>query len=140
MGIIVKKVKPIFDKIITTADMYTEQTVMENGLIDTSKTKQGLKEYQTVVAVGDSVRCVKVGDLVCINPSAYAVRKYDPNSVKAGMKDTYNSVTTYIFNFIETSEGKFLKISDRDIDFVVEEYETTPDTLVDEGTSLATFN
>lgn len=140
MGIVVKEVKPMFNSIFTTADMYTEQTTLENGLIDTSKLKQGLKEYQKVVAVGNAVRDINVGDVVCINPSAYAVRKYDPNSIKAGMKDTYNSVTTYMFKFVNVGNEKYLHISDRDVDFIVTEYDEVPDTIVEEGTSLATFN
>lgn len=140
MGIVVKKIKPMFTAIVTTADMYKEPVYLPSGLIDATKTKQGLKEYQRVVAVGPHVRDINVGDLVCINPSAYAVRKYDKNSLKADMADVYNSVTTYNFKFIEMADGKYLSLTDRDIDFVVEEYDEVPDKPIDmEGRSLATF-
>ena len=37
--------------------------------------RDNLKEYQIVIAAGPSVRNCKVGDLIKINPSAYAQYK-----------------------------------------------------------------
>ena len=69
----IKKIKPLFTSVVTTMDKYTEaQLLAGSNIIDPSKTKQGVKEYQTVIAVGDSVRSIKEGDIVCINPSNYA--------------------------------------------------------------------
>jgi hypothetical protein len=116
----VKKIKPMFTAIVTTMDKY-EKPVMINGLIDTSREVGSIKEYQKVLAVGTSVTSIKIGDLVCVNPSRYAVRKFDENSIKNDIM--YNPVTTYNFNVIDIDGEKCLLLQDRDIDFIIEEYE-----------------
>ena len=65
----IKKIRPMFTSLITTMDKY-EQDVKIGGLIDTTRQQGGLKEYQKVLAVGNSVRDIKVGDVVCVNPAA----------------------------------------------------------------------
>ena len=67
----VKKIRPMFTSLITTMDKY-EQDVKIGGLIDTTKQQGGLKEYQKVLAIGSSVKDVKVGDIVCVNPARFA--------------------------------------------------------------------
>ena len=71
----VKKIKPMFTALITTMDKY-EKDIKIGGLIDTTRQQGGLKEYQKVLAVGSSVRDIKVGDVVCVNPARFAVRKH----------------------------------------------------------------
>ena len=66
----IKKIKPMFTAILTTMDTYEDDVTCNSIIV---KTKGTIKEYQKVVAVGDTVRSVKVGDLVCINP------KFIPN-------------------------------------------------------------
>ncbi len=118
----IKKIKPLYTRIVTTMDMYVEdQTTTEGGIIDVSKLKQGIKEYQTVVAVGTSVRYVNVGDLVCINPDRYAVRKYSNNSVKNDVLE--NTVTKYNFNVVNIDNKDYLLLDEADVEFVVEDYE-----------------
>ena len=56
--------------LVTTKNEYTEEDIKKEGLIS-AKVVGSLKEYQTVVAVGPVVRGIKVGDLVCIDPSRY---------------------------------------------------------------------
>ena len=46
-------------------DLY-DNPVTEDGIIDGSKEDGGIREYQTVLAVGPMVKCVKPGDLVVI--------------------------------------------------------------------------
>ena len=92
------KVKPLFNKIITTMDTYEEDQV-SNGVIDTRKTKGSLKEYQTVVAVGTTVHNIKEGDIVSINPTRYAVMKHNEKSMKNGIIGD-NMVMGYKFNTI----------------------------------------
>lgn len=121
----IKKIKPMFTAIITTMNKYEHDTVI-NGIIDTSKQQGGLKEYQTVLAVGDSVRGIKVGDLVCVNPTRFAVKKHQEGSLKDGII-TDNPVVTYNFDVVEMDENKCLLLQDRDIDFIIEEYEEIPD-------------
>lgn len=114
----------MFTGIVTTMDKYVEsKDSSEGGIIDLSKIKMGVKEYQKVLAVGSSVRNVAVGDLVCINPSRYAVKKYEQNSMKADMDEHYNSVIRYNFNVVLLDDIECLLLDERDIDFVINEYE-----------------
>ena len=124
----VKKIKPLFTAIITTMEKYEEDVRTASGLIDTTKQQGGLKEYQTVLAVGDSVRAIKVGDLVCVNPTRFAVKKHQAGSLKDGIV-TDNPVVTYNFDVVEMDGKQCLLLQDRDIDFVIEEYEEVPDPI-----------
>lgn len=121
----IKKIKPMFTALITTMDKY-EQDVTTGGLINVTKMQGGLKEYQTVLAVGGSVRDIKVGDLVCVNPARFAVRKHQAGSLKDGVV-TDNPVTTYNFDVVEMDGKHCLLLQDRDIDFIIEEWEEIPD-------------
>lgn len=120
----VKKIKPMFTSLITTMDKY-EQDVKIGSLIDTSRQQGGLKEYQKVLAVGSSVRDIKVGDIVCVNPTRFAVRKHQAGSLKDGVV-TDNPVTTYNFDVVEMDGKQCLLLQDRDIDFIIEEWEEIP--------------
>lgn len=122
----VKKIKPMFTSLITTMNKYEHDTITAGGLIDTTKQQGGLKEYQTVLAVGESVRGIKVGDLVCINPTRFAVKKHQAGSLKDGIV-TDNPVITYNFDVIEMDDKQCLLLQDRDIDYVIEEWEEVPD-------------
>lgn len=121
----IKKIKPMFTALITSMDKY-EQDVTTGGLINVTKMQGGLKEYQTVLAVGDSVRGIKVGDLVCINPTRFAVKKHREGSLKDGVI-TDNPVTTYNFDIVEMDGKQCLLLQDRDIDFIIEDWEEIPD-------------
>ena len=120
---ILKKIKPLFTSVVTTMDKY-EDDVIVNGLVN--QTAGTLKEYQRVVAIGSSVRDIKVGDLVSINPSRYAVRKYEDGSLKDGVI-SQNPVVSYSFHTIEIDKVENLLLQDRDIDFVIEEWEEEED-------------
>lgn len=132
--IVLKKVKPMFTSLITTAEKYATDLKTVGGIIDTTKAGS-LKEYQTVLAVGPDVRGVKVGDLICINPANYAVRKYDKSSTKEAMVEHYNTVIGYNFNFIEINNELCLKLRDSDIDYVVEEFEEVEEPESQSSTS-----
>ena len=81
----VKKIRPMFNALITTMDKYEEDGRTAGGIIDTAKQQGALKEYQRVISVGDSVRNIKEGDLVCINPIRYAIKKHQEGSLKDGI-------------------------------------------------------
>ena len=121
----VKKIRPMFNALITTMDKY-EQDMTTGGLINVTKMQGGLKEYQTVLAVGGSVRDIKVGDLVCVNPTRFAVKKHQEGSLKDGVISD-NPVTTYNFDVVEMDGKQCLLLQDRDIDFIIEEWEEIPD-------------
>ena len=124
--LVVKKIKPMFTSLITTMDKYEGEIKTADGLVDTTKQVGGLKEYQKVLAIGDSVRGIKVGDLVCVNPSRFAVRKHQAGSLKDGIVSD-NPITTYNFDVIEMDGEQCLLLQDRDIDFIIEDYEVVPD-------------
>lgn len=116
----IKKVKPLFTSIITTGDKF-EKDYVESGFVTANK--GDLKLWQKVVAVGSSVRDIKVGDMVMINPSHYAVKKYDKNSIQNDLDN--NPTLSFKFNwiYIDTEKGEqvpHLLLNDRDIDFVFE--------------------
>ena len=115
----------MFTALITTMNKY-EQDMTTGGLINVTKMQGGLKEYQTVLAVGGSVRDIKVGDLVCVNPTRFAVKKHQAGSLKDGVV-TDNPVTTYNFDVVEMDGKQCLLLQDRDIDFIIEEWEEIPD-------------
>ena len=115
----------MFTALITTMDKY-EKDMTTGGLINVTKMQGGLKEYQTVLAVGGSVRDIKVGDLVCVNPTRFAVKKHQAGSLKDGVISD-NPVTTYNFDVVEMDGKQCLLLQDRDIDFIIEEWEEIPD-------------
>lgn len=118
----VKKLKPMFTALITTMDLYNEDRVTKGGLIDTTKQKGTVKEYQKVIAVGDSVRGIKVGDLVCIDATRFAVRKHQDNSIKTDIEGG-NPILEYRFDIVEIDGKNYMLLQDRDIQFIIEEYE-----------------
>lgn len=109
----------MFTAIVTTMDLYeTDDTT--GGII--TKQKGTVKEYQKVVAVGTAVRDIKVGDLVCIDPTRFAVRKHDKNSIRTDVEGG-NPILEYRFDIIEMNDQKYLLLQDRDIQFIIEDYE-----------------
>ena len=119
---VIKKIKPMFTALITTMDKYEHDIITDGGLIDTSKQQGCLKEYQRVVAVGTAVRDIKEGDLVCINPTRFAVRKHKDGSLKDGVISD-NPVIDYKFDIVEMNNTPYLLLQDRDINFIIEDYE-----------------
>ena len=125
----IKKIKPMFTALVTTMDKYEEDQSIAGGLIDVSKRAGSLKEYQKVISIGDSVRGIKVGDLVCINPQRFAVKKHEAGSLKDGIIGD-NPVITYNFDTSQRNGEQCLLLQDRDVDFIIEDYEEVTDDPV----------
>ena len=106
---------------MTTCDLYVED-MTRNGLIVPKEARGTLKEYQTVIAVGDTVRNVQVGDLVHINPIRYSRMRHDEGSLKNGVV-TDNPVVDYDLPVLELDGKRCLLLYDQDIDYVVTGYE-----------------
>lgn len=119
----------MFNKIVTTMNSYEEDQTLGNGMIDSRKQKGTMKEYQTVIAVGSSVRDIKEGDVVCINPTRYAVMKHEDKSMRNGVIGD-NLVVGYKFNTITIDGVEHLMLYDQDIDFIVEKSEDVEDKAV----------
>lgn len=124
--IIVKKIKPMFTTVVTTADMMEEKDMMVGSLIDVSKAKKTIKEFQRVIAVGPHVNSIQVGDLVCVNPTRFGKPYQKKNSLNQDIEE-YNTMISYQFDFIEIDGKVCLKLQDRDVDYIVEEYEEKED-------------
>ena len=116
----------MFTSLITTMDKYEHDERTAGGLLDVTKQQGGLKEYQRVLAIGSSVRDIKVGDLVCVNPTRFAVKQHQAGSLKDGVV-TDNPTIKYNFDVVEMDGKRCLLLQDRDIDFIIEEYEEIPD-------------
>lgn len=116
----------MFTALITTMDKYEHDERTACGLLDVTKQQGGLKEYQRVLAIGSSVRDIKVGDLVCVNPTRFAVKQHQAGTLKDGVV-TDNPVVKYNFDVIEMDGKQCLLLQDRDIDFIIEEYKEVPD-------------
>ena len=115
----IKKLKPIFDTVITTLDIY-EDDVVQNGIVIIPA--GAVKQYQTVLAVGEFVKNINVGDLVMINFSRFIKRKYKENSIK---NDEQAMIDEPILDVPKIYiDGKLCcKITDRDIDGIILETE-----------------
>lgn len=119
------KVKPMFNRIITTMDVY-EKDQYNGHVIDTTKQKGSLKEYQTVLSVGTTVRDIKEGDLVCIDPTRYMVTKHRDKSLHNNIVGDEVSIG-YKFNTIKLDDKECLVLYDQDISFIIERYEEIDD-------------
>ena len=70
-----------------------------------------------------------MGDLVCINPQRFAVKKHEAGSLKDGIIGD-NPVITYNFDTIQINGEQCLLLQDRDVDFIIEDYEEVTDDPV----------
>lgn len=122
----VKSIKPLFTGVLTTANKY-ETTSTKNGIIVSAKQTEGqIKEYQTVVKVGSSVREIKPGDIVLINPSRYLRKKFDENSIR----DDFDKNPTIEINIptVVINDKEYFLIEDRDVAYIIDDCEEIPDT------------
>jgi hypothetical protein len=122
----VKDIRPVFTRLITTADRY-EETQMTNGLIDVNKLEGRYKEYQRVVRVGSSVREVKEGDVVLIDPSRYMKRKFSDNSLREDFVE--NPIVEINIPTVTMGDEDYFMIDERDIAYVIADSEEVPDPL-----------
>lgn len=127
MTLNIKKIRPMFNQVITTMDKYSDDEMKTGSIIDVSKVNNPIKEYQKVVAVGPMVKNIEVGDIVMINPKRYGKVRHKEGSLKDGVI-TDNPVVSYNFNVIELDHQPYLLLLDQDIDFIIEEYEEVKDS------------
>lgn len=117
--IIIKKLIPKFTTVLTTMETYPEDLYANGVLVFPAGT---LKLYQRVLAVGDSVKCCKEGDLILLNLQNYMVRKYKDNSIKNDM-DKMEEVITYNLPKLFIGGEVVGKFQDRDIEGVIADWE-----------------
>ena len=119
----IKKIKPMFNRILVTSDKYEEDVKQGGVVVITAGT---LKEYQKVIAVGDTVRGIKEGDIVLVNPTRYAIKKHQEGSLKDGVISD-NPIVSYNFNLVDVSDTICILLYDQDVDYVIQEYEDIED-------------
>ena len=123
----IKKVRPLFTGVVTTARKHVGETTTAGGLIvDTTKMEGTLNNYQIVTAVGTMVKDLKEGDIVKINYKRYAKAKHLPGAIEDNIQSDNMSVV-YEIPMINIAGEEYLFIQNNDIEYVVEDYE------VDEG-------
>lgn len=119
----VKSVKPLFTKLLVTAERY-DDNASQGGII--LKTAGSVKEYQKVLKVGSSVRDIKEGDIVMINPSKYIRKKFDDNSLREDFVE--NPVISVNIPIIEIEGIPYFYIDQSDVDYVIDDYEDIPES------------
>lgn len=121
----IHKIRPLYTSIITTANKYKEaQTI--GTMFDAKKLEGSYKEYQTVISIGSSVREVKVGDVVLIDPSRYIKRKFSDNSLREDFVE--NPVVEINIPTVTMDDVDYFMIEERDIAYVIEDYEEVPES------------
>lgn len=114
------KIKPLFNAIITTADKYKED-IIQGSLLTFGHKVGDMKPIQRIIAVGDIVHNVKVGDIIHINFDAFGVKKHREGSLKDGIIND-NPIIEYKFNCIMIDGKECMVIHNENIDFIIDSY------------------
>lgn len=123
----VKDIRPVYTRLITTADRYEETQKIVGNLIDANKMEGRYKEYQKVVRIGSSVREVKEGDVVLIDPSRYMKRKFSDNSLREDFVD--NPIVEINIPTVKMNDEDYFMIEERDIAYIITDSEEVPDPV-----------
>jgi co-chaperonin GroES (HSP10) len=118
-----KRITPVFNHILVTKDLY-EKDVTSNGVV--IATKGTVKNYQKVVAIGQTVKICKPGDMVMIDPIRYAKMKHESGSLKDGVV-TDNPVVAYSVPEVKVDGKDYMYLYDSDIQFVINDYKEIED-------------
>ena len=123
----IKKVRPLFTGIVTTATTIKGEVTTAGGLIiDTTKMEGRMNNFQRVVAVGSMVKDIKEGDIVNINFKRYQMVKHVPGAIEDNIQAD-NMHYNYSIPMVIIDGVEYLFLQANDIEFIVEDYE------VDEG-------
>lgn len=120
----IKDIKPMYTKILTTTNKYTQDQTT-GVIVDASKLEGRYKEYQTVVRVGNSVRDVKEGDVIFINPTRYIRRKYDKDSLREDFVE--NPIIGIDIPTVTMNDEDYFMIDESDVAYIITDYEEVPD-------------
>jgi co-chaperonin GroES (HSP10) len=120
----IKDIKPMYTKILTTTNKYTQDQTT-GVIVDASKLEGRYKEYQTVVRIGNSVRDIKEGDVVFINPTRYIRRKYDKDSLREDFVE--NPIISIDIPTVTMDDEDYFMIDESDVAYIITDYEEVPD-------------
>lgn len=125
MAFKIKKIRPLFTGIITTAQTYKGEVTTAGGIIlDTRKLEGSLNPYQTVVAVGSMVHDLKVGDVVKINFKRYEKARHLPGAIDEAENKQFDNLSIGVeVPMVVMNDIEYLFIQNNDIEYVVEDYE-----------------
>lgn len=137
----ITKIKPMFTDIIITAERF-DRDIVEKGIVVANK--GDLKSYQTVIAVGDSIRNISVGDKVMVNFEVFAEHKIPVNSVKKDM-DVNDPIVRYNIPWVNMTDADgndkvYIRIPDRAVEFVFEGEEIDTPDIIQVGTPEILLN
>lgn len=121
----IKRIRPLTNQVLTTANKYSDTELKQNGLIlDIKKSEGNYKLYQKVIAVGPMVRNVKVGDWIMINPIPFIRVEHpeDEDSLRGVTKvrNTYNKME---FPIIEINSKEYMLLHENNAEYVLEDFE-----------------
>ena len=122
----IKKVRPLFTGVITTAKVYSDDVKTEAGLYIGDKMAGTLNQYQHVYAVGPMVTGIEEGNIVKINFKRYMVVKHLPGKLEDNVQKD-NMVASYEIPKITIDGIDYLFLQNNDIEYVVEDWELDND-------------
>lgn len=119
-----KDITPVYTSILTTFDKYSmPATIGDSKIIDPTKACDMVKEYQTVLKVGNMVKLVKPGDIIAINPMKYAqYKQVKQNSLREDLESYKKDIVGFNFPTIELNDVERGLFDERDILYIVNEF------------------
>lgn len=122
----IKKVKPLFTGVITTARTYVGDVKNSSGIIVSMDGQ--LNPFQHVVAVGDMVKDIKEGDIVKPNFKRYVKTEHTPGAIDDKTNIQKDDMRfSYELPIIEIDDQVCLYMQNNDVEYVVVDCE------IDEG-------
>ena len=113
----IKKLTPVYTSILVTCNKYSEpEKVGDTNIIDPAKAKIMVKEYQKVLAVGDTI---------AINPMKYAKYKQvaQKNSLRNDVQQYKNEIVGFDFPTMDVNGEEVMLLDERDILYIINDYE-----------------
>ena len=120
----IKKATPTSSQIITTADKYTEEECMQNGILDTTKLGV-IKDLQKIVASSkmSSDRGFNEGDYVLLDFKRYARPIQSKNSIKDTMDEHYETNVSFQIPSITINSVEHLLLDFGDVSLKVDAFD-----------------
>jgi len=121
MAFNVKKVKPLFNGVITTAKKYAYDEA-DSGIVLMNKMEGQINPFQWVVAKGRMCAEIEEGDIVKLNFNRYLKVKHTPGVIEDSIqKDSVQGY--YEFPTVEIDGEQYLFMQYNDIEYVVTDYD-----------------
>lgn len=120
----IKRIIPRYTQIVTTADRYEKDDYNGSPIVEKGHFKGDVKQYQTVIATGKTVREIEVGMKVMLDFEPYRKRKVPTNSIKEKMDVDNPIIEEHLPIFeMDNEEGEtteFLMMDEKNVVFPFE--------------------